>query len=72
MSGYAADEAVRRGVAAGAHNFLQKPFTPAVLATRVRALLDETVGPGPEAEIAAPLPSRTAVGAPVAGATRAT
>ena len=49
MSGYAADEAVRRGVAAGAHNFLQKPFTPAVLATRVRDLLAGRAGPEPEA-----------------------
>ena len=40
MSGYPADEAVRRGVAAGEANFLQKPFTPAVLAARVRHLLD--------------------------------
>jgi two-component system cell cycle sensor histidine kinase/response regulator CckA len=40
MSGYPADEAVRRGVAAGESNFLQKPFTPGGLAARVRELLD--------------------------------
>ncbi|WP_396625835.1 PAS domain S-box protein [Luteitalea sp.] len=40
MSGYPADEAVRRGVVAGEANFLQKPFTPTSLTTRVRQLLD--------------------------------
>ncbi|WP_396627331.1 ATP-binding protein, partial [Luteitalea sp.] len=38
MSGYPADEAVRRGVVAGQANFLQKPFTPDGLAARVRHL----------------------------------
>lgn len=40
MSGYPADEAVRRGVVAGEANFLQKPFTPSHLTARVRQLLD--------------------------------
>jgi PAS domain S-box-containing protein len=40
MSGYPADEAVRRGVVAGDSNFLQKPFTPTGLVARVRQVLD--------------------------------
>jgi CheY-like chemotaxis protein len=49
MSGYPADEAVRRGVVTGEANFLQKPFTPDGLALRVRALLDQPQGPTGEA-----------------------
>jgi PAS domain S-box-containing protein len=45
MSGYPADEAVRRGVVTGEANFLQKPFTPDGLALRVRALLDQPQAP---------------------------
>ncbi len=39
MSGFAEDEAVRRGVATGAVRFLQKPFDMATLAREVRAAL---------------------------------
>ncbi len=39
MSGFAKDEAVRRGVATGAVRFLQKPFDMATLAREVRAAL---------------------------------
>ncbi len=41
MSGYANDEAVRRGVAAGAVRFLQKPFDMETLARELRAALAE-------------------------------
>ncbi len=41
MSGYAEDEAVRRGVNAGAVHFLQKPFDMGTLAREVRSALDE-------------------------------
>ncbi len=42
MSGYAEDEAVRRGVTAGTVRFLQKPFSMDALARELRAALDET------------------------------
>ncbi len=41
MSGYTDDAAVRRGIAAGAVRFLQKPFDMATLARELRAALDE-------------------------------
>ncbi len=41
MSGYAEDEAVRRGVTAGTVRFLQKPFSMDALARELRAALDE-------------------------------
>jgi len=41
MSGYADDEAVRRGVSAGDTRYLQKPFDIASLVREVRAALDE-------------------------------
>jgi CheY-like chemotaxis protein len=41
MSGYAEDEAVRRGLGAGAVHFLQKPFELATLARTLRAALGE-------------------------------
>jgi signal transduction histidine kinase/CheY-like chemotaxis protein len=41
MSGYTDDEVIRRGVSRGEVPFVQKPFTPAVLARRVREVLDE-------------------------------
>jgi CheY-like chemotaxis protein len=44
MSGYTEHTAVRRELSAGAP-FLQKPFTPDVLARRVRGLLDGTIAP---------------------------
>src|SRR5664280_566253 len=40
MSGYAEDEAVRRGALAGRLRFLQKPFDMATLAREIRAALD--------------------------------
>jgi two-component system cell cycle sensor histidine kinase/response regulator CckA len=40
MSGYTRDETARRGIASERYAFLEKPFTPARLAARVRELLD--------------------------------
>ena len=40
MSGHAEEELARRGLADGAAHFLPKPFTPDLLARRVRAALD--------------------------------
>ena len=40
MSGYTDDEVMRRGVIDGQTAFLQKPFTPDLLAHRVREVLD--------------------------------
>ncbi|MEO6211388.1 MAG: PAS domain S-box protein [Gemmatimonadaceae bacterium] len=40
MSGYTRDEAARRGIANERYAFLEKPFTPARLAARVREILD--------------------------------
>ena len=40
MSGYTDDEMVRRGLIEPNHPFLSKPFTPEVLAGKVRQLLD--------------------------------
>ena len=40
MSGYTDDEVMRRGVIDGQTAFLQKPFTPDLLAHRVRQVLD--------------------------------
>ena len=40
MSGYTDDEVVRRGVIEGQTAFLQKPFTPDLLAHKVREVLD--------------------------------
>jgi PAS domain S-box-containing protein len=39
-SGYTSDEVLRRGVLSAEVAFLQKPFTPSALATKVRATLD--------------------------------
>jgi two-component system cell cycle sensor histidine kinase/response regulator CckA len=44
MSGYAEDEAVRRGVREGALRFLQKPFDMVTLARELRAALDQKQG----------------------------
>jgi signal transduction histidine kinase/ActR/RegA family two-component response regulator len=46
MSGYTTDALVIHGVGEGAH-FLQKPFTQQQLASKVRAILDDGVGPVP-------------------------
>jgi FixJ family two-component response regulator len=40
VSGYIDDAMVRHGVVEGTHSFLQKPFLPATLATKVRDILD--------------------------------
>ncbi len=40
MSGYTRDEAALRGIASERYAFLEKPFTPARLAARVREILD--------------------------------
>jgi CheY-like chemotaxis protein len=40
MSGYTRDEAARRGIASERYSFLEKPFTPTKLASRVREQLD--------------------------------
>jgi PAS domain S-box-containing protein len=44
MSGYAQDTIEHRGVPGPARGFLPKPFTPATLLARVRAVLDEGAG----------------------------
>jgi two-component system, cell cycle sensor histidine kinase and response regulator CckA len=41
MSGYTDDEVMRRGVIDGSTAFLQKPFTPAQFARKVRDVLDQ-------------------------------
>jgi two-component system, cell cycle sensor histidine kinase and response regulator CckA len=47
MSGYTDDEMVRRGLIDPEHPFLSKPFTPEVLAAKIRTLLDRAaVRPG--------------------------
>ena len=40
MSGYTDDEMVRRGLIEPHHPFLSKPFTPEVLAAKVRQMID--------------------------------
>lgn len=47
ISGYTDDPVVLQHVHASANTFLQKPFTPEVLARAVRAILDEPVRAGP-------------------------
>ena len=40
VSGYTDDSVVRNGIGEAADAFLQKPFTPQILARKVRAILD--------------------------------
>jgi CheY-like chemotaxis protein len=40
-SGYTDDAMIQLGLQDGAHNFIQKPYTPVALAARIRQLLDE-------------------------------
>jgi PAS domain S-box-containing protein len=49
MSGYTDAEIVRHGVLEPGLNYLQKPFTPDVLAHKVREVLDRAAGPTPPA-----------------------
>ncbi len=42
MSGYADQDLVRQGLLEPGTHFLQKPFTPQELATRIRGILDRT------------------------------
>lgn len=44
MSGYTTDAAVQYGILEGEANLLQKPFTPSVLAARVREVIDKPAG----------------------------
>jgi CheY-like chemotaxis protein len=46
MSGYNEDMLVRAGVHAGAEAFIQKPFTPEALITKLRQILDQVPGAG--------------------------
>jgi CheY-like chemotaxis protein len=41
MSGYTDDEMVRRGLIEPHHPFLSKPFSPEVLAAKVRQMIDQ-------------------------------
>lgn len=45
MSGYTDDEVVKRGVREGAVNFIQKPFEPAALLTKLAQTLDAAPTP---------------------------
>ncbi len=49
MSGYTDDEVVRCGILAARDAFLQKPFSPSDLATKVRALLEAETADSPPA-----------------------
>ena len=43
MSGYTADEVVRRGVSTDSLNFLAKPFSPDQLINKVRETIEKPV-----------------------------
>jgi DNA-binding response OmpR family regulator len=44
MSGYTGEDIVQRGLLDASAPFQQKPFTPAILATKVRFMLDQHQG----------------------------
>jgi two-component system, cell cycle sensor histidine kinase and response regulator CckA len=46
MSGYTDDEMVRRGLIEPHHPFLSKPFTPEILAAKVRQMIDQAANQG--------------------------
>ncbi len=52
MSGYTNDEIIRRGLLTPGAPFLQKPFSPEALATKVREVLDAARGRHSEAVVA--------------------
>jgi two-component system cell cycle sensor histidine kinase/response regulator CckA len=58
MSGYLDDVGIMAGQEEGTSSFLQKPFTPEVLARAVRSLLDANI-PSDGAGISASTPSKT-------------
>jgi CheY-like chemotaxis protein len=61
MSGYTEEAALQRSVLSSSESFLSKPFTPDVLARRVRELLDAGAEPGVRGG-AYPAPSGNGVG----------
>ena len=50
MSGYTDDEMVRRGLIEPHHPFLSKPFTPEILAAKVRQMMTEPPASEPDRE----------------------
>jgi CheY-like chemotaxis protein len=52
MSGYTNDEIIRRGLLSPGAPYLQKPFSPEALASKVREVLDAASGRRTEAAVA--------------------